>query len=301
MNAAGWNIALQPRVSFTEHPAPPGFRFPFTVPDRLWRLEAPACFRTIKFFDLIDDDNEKFWWDLSIRADRKLVYERLVTYGSEAILVLHLDGALLIDLWNEMEVPEPMRTHWAAVIEATLRAPIAAGSEQYRRDDDTRRTPLEVVEARQLVTPAPPAPESPAVHRQTGENAPWLNRNDGTEVPHAEALVQWASVAYETLKNVAHNYNQVIGYAELSQIVQSDTDLWTNMLVPNWIGQVLEIAAQKSADVEEPPLTSLCLHADGTIGDGYDRRPEVREGEYRSRHRTPCRRGPPALLSTIRD
>ncbi len=65
VNAAGWNIALQPRVSFTEHPAPPGFRFPFTVPDRLWRLEAPACFRTIKFFDLIDDDNDKFWWDLS--------------------------------------------------------------------------------------------------------------------------------------------------------------------------------------------------------------------------------------------
>ena len=40
--------------------------------------------------------------------------ERLLTYGLEAILVLYLDGALLIDLWNEMEVPEPMRTHWAA-------------------------------------------------------------------------------------------------------------------------------------------------------------------------------------------
>lgn len=39
VNAAGWNIALQPRVSFIEHAAPSGFRFPFTVPDRLWRLE----------------------------------------------------------------------------------------------------------------------------------------------------------------------------------------------------------------------------------------------------------------------
>lgn len=143
MNAAGWNIALQPRVSFTEYPAPPGFRFPFTLPDQLWRLEAPACFRTIKFFDLIDDD--KFWWDLSIRADRKLVYERLLTYGSEATLVLYLDGALLIDLWNEMELPEPMRTHRAAVVEATLHAPIAADSEQYRRDEGTRSTWLDVV------------------------------------------------------------------------------------------------------------------------------------------------------------
>ena len=100
------------------------------------------------------------------------------------------------------------------------------------------------------------------------------SRSDGTEVPHGEALAQWASVAYGALKNAAHSYNQVIGYAELSQIVQAETDLWTRMLVPNWIGSVLEIAAQQAADAEEPPLTSLCLHADGTIGDGYERAPK---------------------------
>lgn len=144
-NAAGWNIALQPRVSFTEHPAPEGFRFPFTVPDRLWRLEAPACFRTITFFDLVDEDNNKYWWDLSIRADRKLVYERLLTYGDEASLRLYLDAALLIDLWPEMDVPEPMRTHWAAVIEATMQAPIPSEHELARRGEDTRRTAVDVV------------------------------------------------------------------------------------------------------------------------------------------------------------
>jgi transcriptional regulator with XRE-family HTH domain len=145
VNAAGWNIALQPRVSFTQHPAPPGFRFPFTVPDRLWRLEAPACFRTIKFFDLTEEDNDKFWWDLSIRADRKLVYERLLTYGDEGNLRIYLDAALLIDLWPEMNVPEPMRTHWAAVIDSTVRAPVPAQHEIGRFDEDTRRTAIDVV------------------------------------------------------------------------------------------------------------------------------------------------------------
>ena len=145
VNAAGWNVALQPRVSFTEHPAPEGFRFPFTVPNRLWRLEAPACFRTIEFFDLTDDDNNKYWWDLSIRADRKLVYERLLTYGDEASLRLYLDAALLIDLWPEMDVPEPMRTHWAAVIEATMEAPIPSEHELARRDEDTRRTAVDII------------------------------------------------------------------------------------------------------------------------------------------------------------
>ena len=100
------------------------------------------------------------------------------------------------------------------------------------------------------------------------------NRSDGTELPHGEALAQWASVAYGALKSVAHTYNQVIGYTELSQIVQAETDLRTKMLVPNWIGSVLEIVAQQAANAEEPPLTSLCLHADGTIGDGYERAPK---------------------------
>lgn len=127
------------------HPLPPGFRFPFTVPDRLWRLEAPACFRTIKFFDLTDEDNDKFWWNLSLRADRKLVYERLLTFGSEPYLVLYLDAALLIDLWPEMEVPEPMRTHWATVIEATMQTPIPPEHELSSRDQDTRRTARDVV------------------------------------------------------------------------------------------------------------------------------------------------------------
>lgn len=145
VNVAGWNIALQPRVSFTEHPAPPGFRFPFTVPDRLWRLEAPACFRTIKFFDPIDEGNDKFRWDLSARTDRKLVYEQLLTYGSEPYLLGYLDGALLIGLWPELEAPEPMRTHWSAVIDATLQTPIPTEHELARSDIDTRRTTRDVV------------------------------------------------------------------------------------------------------------------------------------------------------------
>lgn len=99
----------------------------------------------IKFFDLIDEDKDKFWWDLSIRADRSLVYERLLTYSDEGSVRLSLDAALLIDLWSEMDVPEPMRTHWAAVIDATLQAPIPPEHEMGRRDEDTRRTALDVI------------------------------------------------------------------------------------------------------------------------------------------------------------
>lgn len=45
-----------------------------------------------------------------------------------------------------MNVPEPMRTHWSAVINATLQAPIPPEHEMGRRDEDTRRTPVDVIE-----------------------------------------------------------------------------------------------------------------------------------------------------------
>lgn len=59
--------------------------------------------------------------------------------------------------------------------------------------------------------------------------------------------------------------------------VQVETDLRTKMLVPNWIGRVLEIVAEEAANSGEPPLTSLCLHADGTIGEGYARAPKSKQ------------------------
>jgi len=145
LQACGWNLALQPRVSFTEHPAPDGFKFPFTVPDRLWRLEAPACFTTIKFFDLLDEENHQHWWDLSIRADQRLVYSRLLTYGDEAHLMLYLDGALLADLWDELDVPEPMHNLWEPLIEANRRAPAQPEKDYYLRDQETRRSSVQVI------------------------------------------------------------------------------------------------------------------------------------------------------------
>lgn len=78
---------------------------PVYRPRRLWRPEAPACFRPIKVFDLIGEDNDKYWWDPSSHADRKLVYERLLTYGDEGSLRRYLDAALLIGIWPEWTCP----------------------------------------------------------------------------------------------------------------------------------------------------------------------------------------------------
>jgi hypothetical protein len=99
-------------------------------------------------------------------------------------------------------------------------------------------------------------------------------RSDGTEIARSVSLELWASVAYEKLKEVAHGYNSTIGYKELALDVQVVTGVKTNQLIMNWIGKVLEIVAQRAVDAEEPPLTSLCVHTDGTIGTGYEDAPK---------------------------
>jgi transcriptional regulator with XRE-family HTH domain len=143
VQVAGWNLGLQPRVTFTAHPMPPGHLFPFFVPDRLWRIEVPACFRTIHFVDLLDEDCHQVWWDLSNRAERKRVYENVLTYSSEESFVLYVDGALLIDLWDELDLAEPIRKAWTPLIGANRAAP--AKTDVHFRHEATYRDNVDVV------------------------------------------------------------------------------------------------------------------------------------------------------------
>lgn len=99
-------------------------------------------------------------------------------------------------------------------------------------------------------------------------------RTNGEQVAHKDALDAWAESAYAELKLVARHYNSVISYNELSERIQDQTGITTKMVLPNWIGNVLERAAEFSRDASEPPLTSLCVRSDGTIGAGYDRAPK---------------------------
>jgi|GEM_PF-5230910 len=101
------------------------------------------------------------------------------------------------------------------------------------------------------------------------------HRSDGSEIARTDSLALWAPAAYEKLKEVAHRYNRVISYKDLALHVKDASGVETDQLIMNWIGTVLEIAARRAVDAEEPPLTSLCVHADGSIGDGYERAPKL--------------------------
>lgn len=51
--------------------------------------------------------------------------------------------------------------------------------------------------------------------------------------------------------------------------MQQRSVIRTRQLINNWSGKLLERVAKPAVEKNEPPLTSLCVHQDGTIGDGY--------------------------------
>jgi hypothetical protein len=97
---------------------------------------------------------------------------------------------------------------------------------------------------------------------------------DGAQVQFADALAAWIPFAYDELLSTAHKYNAYLTYLELSERVQELSGIRTRMLLTNWIGKLLEQVAVRAKANGEPPLTSLCVHQDGTIGPGYARAPK---------------------------
>jgi hypothetical protein len=98
--------------------------------------------------------------------------------------------------------------------------------------------------------------------------------SDGAKVEFSDALDAWVPIAYDALLETARRYNRWTTYLELTERVQHVSGIRTRMLIGNWSGKLLERVAQLAADSGEVPLTSLCVHQDGTIGQGYLRAPK---------------------------
>jgi hypothetical protein len=141
--------------------------------------------------------------------------------------------------------------------------------------------------------------------------------SDGSRVAFAEAMATWIPLAYDELIATAGRYHAVVTYLELSEHVQEVSGVRTRTLLTNWIGKLLEEVARRAKEEGLPPLTSLCVHQNGTIGPGYARAPKAtaEPGDdielYAAHHRLLCYQayatdlpddgGEPALTPAERD
>ncbi|MFI6298353.1 helix-turn-helix domain-containing protein [Nonomuraea sp. NPDC050790] len=103
LDAAGFHLALEPKIEFTEHEGP------FHVPDRLPRLPAE---RALAMVDYPVGQRR----DLADRADRGKVYSAVLREGSPDDLLRYVDGVLLVELWGDLELPETVRAAWTPLV-----------------------------------------------------------------------------------------------------------------------------------------------------------------------------------------
>jgi transcriptional regulator with XRE-family HTH domain len=111
---AGWELAAQPRVSFTQK-ASPGGR-PTWVPDRLPRLEVARAFAVVELPLHLNWSAPGRAFDLGSRADRARVYEIVLQEGQPADILAYIDGVLLLDLWADLVLPRAVRSAWEPLV-----------------------------------------------------------------------------------------------------------------------------------------------------------------------------------------
>src|SRR5215213_10934803 len=83
------------------------------------------------------------------------------------------------------------------------------------------------------------------------------------------ARSSWAEAAREQLIDTARRYQAVTTYKELGEGVQQRSGIHTEQLPHYWISDVLLRVAKECAARNEPNLSSLCVNAAGSVGEGY--------------------------------
>ena len=115
LDAADAELTTNRRVDFV-YLEDPVLEF-FAVPNRLWQLPVPRCFARVQFFPFMKYADGKEIWDLSDPAERIEFYELALCYGPDDALVETVDGALLVEAWPNMRLPDSVRAAWQPLID----------------------------------------------------------------------------------------------------------------------------------------------------------------------------------------
>lgn len=114
VNSSGYDLDLSPRVTFTAHDGARGA--PIVVPDRLWRLDPADALATVILPQRLHWSGSSRPFRMRDRGDRARVYEIVLRAGESADLLTYVDGALLIDLWDELVLSAAIRRAWVPTL-----------------------------------------------------------------------------------------------------------------------------------------------------------------------------------------
>jgi transcriptional regulator with XRE-family HTH domain len=127
VEAAGFDLDLIPTPNFHEVLTSRGRVV--TVPDRLWRLPIEWAFAEVDLPLHLEWSMPGRRVSLRERARRERVYEVVIREGLADDFLTYIDGALLMDSWSELVIPQDVRLLWEPLISSRLAgsAPIGLG------------------------------------------------------------------------------------------------------------------------------------------------------------------------------
>ncbi|MEQ4715822.1 helix-turn-helix domain-containing protein [Nonomuraea sp. B19D2] len=106
LDAAGFRLALEAKIEFAARVSE---RRTFYVPSRLRRLPVGAALGVVRLRERV--------YDLADRGARRAAYTLLLCEGGPQELLDHVDGVLLVELWDELALPAVIRAEWEPLVE----------------------------------------------------------------------------------------------------------------------------------------------------------------------------------------
>ena len=116
--AAGRRLTLADDAAFVARDL--GRERTMMVPVNLPRLAPERAFATIELPVHLNWSQKGRVLRLADRSDRARVYELVLAEGSPEDVTTYVDGALLVDLWNDMVLPRAVRGARAPLIDAVV-------------------------------------------------------------------------------------------------------------------------------------------------------------------------------------
>lgn len=114
LRAAGFDLTITPRVQFRQLAADRGR--PIQVPTALPRLPLERALATVELPLHLNWSDPGRRYDLRERRQRARVYEIVLREGRPEDVLAYVDGALLVDLWEELVLPSAIRQAWHHVV-----------------------------------------------------------------------------------------------------------------------------------------------------------------------------------------
>ena len=107
LEAADAELTFRPIIDFEDREDPEIGKY--LVPEKLWSVPMPDCFSKIQVAGVLLKSKRTRVWDLSVEAERINYYEWVIVRGLEDLMLDSVDGVLLIQVWDRLNIPEVIR------------------------------------------------------------------------------------------------------------------------------------------------------------------------------------------------